>query len=129
MAGLRWRGRRGLEGASEGAGGSQRERVPSALPSGGGSQRWHGTGAAAPSAGGAGTSAQGRIGGRVALVVGGGWEGGAAPVVGRGWNRYVCGSREKKNDRERIKNFPLCVLISRKCVFTAIGLATNHWSL
>jgi hypothetical protein len=35
----------------------------------------------------------------------------------------------EKNDRERIKIFPLCVLISRECVFTAIGLATNHWSL
>jgi hypothetical protein len=53
-----------LEGASEGAGGSQRERVPSVLPSGGGSQRWRGTGAAALSVGSAGVSAQGRIGGR-----------------------------------------------------------------
>jgi hypothetical protein len=42
----------------------RRERVPSTLPSGGGSQRWRGTGAAAPSVGGAGASAQGRIGGR-----------------------------------------------------------------
>jgi hypothetical protein len=58
-AGLGWRGRHGLEGA----GGSRRERVPSALPNGGGSQRWRGTGAAAPSAGGVGASAQGRIGG------------------------------------------------------------------
>jgi hypothetical protein len=58
-----------------------------------------GTGAAAPSAGGAG--ARGRMGGR----------GGAGHM---------------ENDCERIKNFPLCVLISHECVFTAIGLATNH---
>jgi hypothetical protein len=72
---------------------------------------------------------KGGLEGGAALVVGGGWEGGVALVVGGGWNRYVCGSREKKNDRERIKIFLLCVLISRECVFTAIGLATNHWSL
>jgi hypothetical protein len=75
------------EGASEGAGGSRREHVPSVLPSGGGSQRWRGTGAAAPSAGGDG--ARGGMGGRggleggAALVIGGGWEGGAALVVGK----------------------------------------------
>jgi hypothetical protein len=123
--GLGRRGRRGLEGA----GGSRKERMPLALPSGGGSQRWRGTGVAAPSVGGASASAQGGLEGGAALVVGGGWEGGAALVVGGGWNRYVCGLREKKNGCERIKIFPLCVVISRKCVFTAIGLATNHWSL
>jgi hypothetical protein len=100
--GLGGRGRRGLEGAPEGAGGSRRERVPSALPSGDGSQRWRGTGVAAPSAGGDG--ARGRMGGRG-------------------------GADRRENDHERIKIFPLCVLISRECVFTAIGLATNHWSL
>jgi hypothetical protein len=85
--GLGRRGRCGLEGASERAGGSRRERVLSVLPSGGGSQRWRGTGAAAPSVGGDG--ARGRMGGRggleggAVLVVGGGWEGGAALVVGK----------------------------------------------
>jgi hypothetical protein len=54
--GLGWRGWRGLEGASEGAGGSQRECAPLALPRGGGSQCWHGLGAVVPSAGGAGAA-------------------------------------------------------------------------
>jgi hypothetical protein len=39
------------------------------------------------------------------------------------------GAGRRENHRERIKNFPLCVLISRECVFMSIGLATNHWSL
>jgi hypothetical protein len=38
--------------------------VPSALPRGGGSQHWRGPGVAAPSAGNAGVSAQGQVGGR-----------------------------------------------------------------
>jgi hypothetical protein len=36
------------------------------------------------------------------------------------------GAGHMENDCERIKIFPLCVLISHECVFTAIGLATNH---
>jgi hypothetical protein len=61
--GLGRRGRHDLEGASEGAGGSRRERAPLALLRDGGSQCWRGPGAA-PSTGGAGVSAQGWIGGR-----------------------------------------------------------------
>jgi hypothetical protein len=45
MVGLGRRGQRGLEGASEGVGGSRRERAPSVLPRGGSSRRrrrWRG---------------------------------------------------------------------------------------
>jgi hypothetical protein len=82
--------------------------------------------AAAPSAG----AAQGRrFPAQAVLARGGGWEGGRGGAGRRGKMGGRGGAGRRENDCERIKFFPLCVLISRECVFTAIGLATNHWSL
>jgi hypothetical protein len=77
--GLGWRGWCGLEGA----GGRRWERAPSALPRGVGSQCWRGTGAAAPSAGGADMSAQGWIGRR-------GGAGRRGRMGGRGGTGWAC---------------------------------------
>jgi hypothetical protein len=79
--GLGWRGWCGLERA----GGRRWEHAPSALSRGVGSQCWRGTGAAAPSAGGADMSAQGWIGRRGGAGRRGRMGGGVALVGPVGW--------------------------------------------